>query len=114
MPRDTPTRWTKAELSAPRRQLLETMQRILFGRIEGLVVSNGEPVLTPKPRIVRDINLGTDSVQVPELDDYRLKRQVVELLAQLERIGDGVVKCLEIRHGLPFRLTLEDRFEGSG
>jgi hypothetical protein len=89
------------------------MQRIVFGRIEGLAVRNGEPVLNPRPRIVRDIKLGSDSAPAPAKDDFQLKNQVTELLEHLEQLGTGTVECLEVRHGLPFRLTLEDRLKES-
>ena len=37
-------------------------------------------------------------------EDYLLKQQVVELLRVLDRLGDGVIDALEVKHGLPFRL----------
>lgn len=40
---------TKASLTPARRRLLELMQEINFGRIEGLAVRGGEPVLDPPP-----------------------------------------------------------------
>ena len=48
---------TKAGLSTPRRRLLELMQMFGFGRIDGLSVRSGEPVLDPSPRVVREVNL---------------------------------------------------------
>jgi len=37
-----------------------------------------------------------------------LKQQVRELFASMHQMGDGVIICLDIRHGLPFRMTLEE------
>lgn len=100
---------TKASLSAPRRQLLETMQRLNFGRIEDLEIRKGEPMFNPAPRIVQDIKLGGENGPRPELvaADFVLKSQVAEFFEHLTRIGDGSVETIEVKHGLPFKLVVE-------
>jgi hypothetical protein len=104
---------TKSSLSAPQKRLLETMQRMNFGRIEGLSIRSGEPVLNPPPRIVKDVKLGAaDNGARPELEagDFALKREHIELFENLRRLGDGMIECIEVKGGLPFRLTtVEDR-----
>jgi len=101
---------SKRSLSAPRRRLLELMQEINFGRIEGLAVRGGEPVLDPPPRVVREIKFGGENGPRRELgsDDFALKAQAVEFFAHLSRLGDGTVESLEIKHGLPFRMSVEE------
>ena len=101
---------SKRSLSAPRRRLLELMQEINFGRIEGLAVRGGEPVLDPPPRVVREIKFGGENGPRRELgsDDFALKAQAVEFFAHLSRLGDGTVEILEIKHGLPFRMSVEE------
>jgi hypothetical protein len=86
------------------------MQAHNFGRIEGLVVRRGEPVLTPPPRLVREIKFGGENGPRPEAAaaDFLLKAQVVELFRQLDRLGDATVEVLEFKHGLPFRLLVAD------
>jgi hypothetical protein len=100
---------TKTSLSAPRRQLLETMQRLNFGRIEDLEIRNGEPMFSPAPRIVQDIKLGGENGPRPELDaaDFVLKSQVAEFFGHLSRIRNGSVEAIEVKHGLPFKLVVE-------
>ena len=100
---------TKASLSAPRRRLLETMQRLNFGRIEDLEVRNGDPVFNPAPRIVQDIKLGGENGPRPELGaaDFVLKSQVAEFFDHLSRLGNGSVETIEVKHGLPFKLVIE-------
>lgn len=95
--------------SAPRHQLVELISSIGFGRIENLPVRDGEPVLIPPPRVVRERLLGARE-RAPDCrrDTHELKGQVRELFAELEQLGDGIVTCLEIRHGLPFKLTIAD------
>jgi len=106
-PRDT---LTKSTLTAPKGRLVELMQRINFGRIERLNVRRGEPVMDPPPRIIREIKFGGDNGPRPEAakSDFTLKAQVRDLFAQLEALGDGVIPCIEIQRGLPFRMTVEE------
>ena len=100
---------TKSSLSAPRRRLLEAMQRLNFGRIEGLEIRNGEPVFQPAPRIIQDIKIGGENGPRPELsiEDFALKSAVIELFDHLSRIGDGTLESIEIKYGMPFRLVVE-------
>jgi hypothetical protein len=100
---------TKTGLSGPRLKLVELMQRLNFGRIEGLMVRNSEPTLDQAPRIVRDIKIGSENGPRPELarDDFALKSQVEELFDHLSELGDGSVLMIEVKHGLPFRLVIE-------
>ena len=101
---------TKSSLSHARVRLIELMQRINYGRIEGLSVRRGEPVLDPPPRIVREIKFGGENGPRPETakEDFFLKAQVRELFAQMEAMGSGVIRTIEIKHGLPFRMTVEE------
>jgi hypothetical protein len=101
---------SKATLTSARRRLLELMQFVNFGRIENLIVRGGEPSLVPPPRVVREIKFGGDNGPRPELatDDFRLKAQVVDLFRELDRLGDGTVEALEVKHGLPFRLMVAE------
>jgi hypothetical protein len=100
---------TKAALSPARKRLVETMQDLNFGTIEGLVVRDGEPVFNTSTRIVRDIKLCGENGPRPEAShpDFVLKEQVVELFQHLKMLGNGCIESLEIKHGLPFRLTIE-------
>ena len=99
-----------ADLSPARKQLLAIFQDISFGRLESLFIRNGDPVLDPKPRRVRQVKFGCDCVPVTaELpQDYLLKRQVVELLNILDTMQHGVIDVLEIQNGLPFRMTITE------
>ena len=101
---------TKSSLSAPQRRLLETMQRLNFGRIENLTIVQGEPTFDPPPRLIQDVKLGGgENGARPELarDDFALKTQVVEMFDHLSRLGDGLVAAIHVAHGLPCRLTIE-------
>ena len=101
---------TKKQLSAPRQLFIEKLQKINFGRIERLVVQDGEPVLNPMPRVVREIKFQAENGPRPEAvkPDFVLKRQVVELFEYFDSLGHGVITSIEVQRGLPFRMTVEE------
>jgi hypothetical protein len=107
---DVTTNLTKAALSAPRRRLLELMQSVNFGRVEGLLVRGGEPVFEPAPRVVREIKMGGENGPRPERNagNFLLKDQAVELFRHLDHLRDGEIEVLEVKHGLPFRLLVTE------
>ena len=101
---------TKSSLSHPGRRLVELMQRINFGRVEGVFVRRGEPVLDPPPRLVREVKFCAENGPRAETakEDFALKAQVRELFAHMEAMGDGVISRIEVKHGLPFRMIFEE------
>ncbi|NCO52736.1 MAG: hypothetical protein GW875_11650 [Deltaproteobacteria bacterium] len=101
----------KAILTPPKRRLIELMQDINFGRITNIPVRDGEPELTPDTVIEREIKLAGQSGPRPERDqdDFILKQEVVALLEHLAQMGRGKVCLLEIKHGLPFLMRIEER-----
>jgi hypothetical protein len=100
------TCFAKGAHSEPRRRLIEFMQAKNFGRIEDLIVRNGEPVLEPPPTFVREVKFGGENGPRPESGaaDFRLKAQIVELFDEFDRLGNGTLTVLEFKHGLPFRM----------
>ena len=101
---------SKAALSPARARLVELMQGLNFGRIEDLAVHDGEPVLDPPPRLVREVKFCAENGPRPETNkqDFALKSQVRELFDQMVAMGSGTIRCLEIKHGLPFKMTVEE------
>lgn len=101
---------TKADLSPARARLVVLMQGINFGYIEGLIVRAGAPVLNPPPRVVREVKFGGENGPRPEAgkQDFSLKAQVLELFAQMEAMGDAIIRRLDVKHGLPFKMTVEE------
>lgn len=100
----------KGGLSLSRRRLVELMQQVNFGRLEGVRVCDAEPVLDPQPGIVREIKFGGDNGPRPELatDDFALKSQVVEMFNHLDQYPNCHIETLEIKHGLPFRMLIRE------
>lgn len=101
---------SKQNLSARRIALVELLQDINFGRISRLHFRDCDPVLDPRPVIVREIKLAGENGPRPELGiaDFLLKKQVVELFAFFDEHRDGVIDVLEIKHGLPFRMIVTE------
>jgi hypothetical protein len=107
---------SKKTLSASRKQLLELMQRYTFCRIENLAVgAGGEPVFDSAVRITQELKIGADHGQRPKLEkeDFLLQSPVIELFEHLERLGEGRIAVIEVRHGLPFRLVVEHPSPGA-
>jgi hypothetical protein len=102
---------TKASLSPNRQRLIEAMQQLNFGRIEGLEVYDGDPTFSPPPKLIQDIKLGADNGPRAELvrEDFVLRAQVVELFEHLHRVGNGTIAAIDVRYGLPIRLVVERR-----
>jgi hypothetical protein len=100
---------SKSGLSAPHRRLIETMQRLNFGRIENLPIRDGAPVFGPGARFIQKVKIGGDSGPRPEavFNDFLLKKQTIELVETLTDLGDGMVLTIEVKHGLPFALEIE-------
>jgi hypothetical protein len=95
-----------ADLSLPRRQLVQLMQRVNHGYVRSLPVRRGEPVLDPPPVVVREHKFAANE-NGPRaemgLADFTLKGQHLDLFRLLDEVGDGVVSNLTIKHGLPFQ-----------
>ena len=104
---------SKSSLSHARRRLIELMQRMNFGRIEGLQVRAGEPVFDPAPRVIRKLKIGGENGPRPEAacGDFWLKHQAVELFEAIASVGEGEVLAIEVKHGLPFSVEIEHRPE---
>ncbi|MCK4873632.1 MAG: hypothetical protein KAS72_12995 [Phycisphaerales bacterium] len=111
--RKRPPALSKRQLSSSRARLLEMMQELNFGRIENLRIRAGDPVFNPPPRRVYEIKFGGDNGPRPEAEigDFALKRQVQDLLVQLDRIGDGLIEVLVVKHGLPFSMQVAEDSE---
>ena len=104
----------KSDLSQEGQTLVERMQRINFGRIEHLPIRGGQPVWADQSRVIRKVKLGGENTPRAEsgYGDFELKRQVVDLFAQFERIDEGLIRSLEIKHGLPFAMDIEEFPDG--
>jgi hypothetical protein len=97
---------SKASLTPARRRLLELLQQVYFGRVENLIIREGQPVFDPLPRVVLERKLPGENKSRDAwiTADFALKAQLVELFVFFDEMRDGTIELLEIKHGLPFRL----------
>jgi len=99
----------KTSLNRQQQKLIELMQQINFGRISNIPVVGGNPELTADTIIEREIKLGNGTRPEQKKDDFTLKQEVLSLFEHLTRMGDGTIRHLEIKHGLPFLIRIEER-----
>ena len=101
---------TTTDLTTSQQRLVTLMREIRFGRIEGLTVADGEPVFQDPTTVFRDFKFGAGDDVTPAKPnrDFALKVQVTEMLDHLRRMRDGVVEILEIKNGLPFRMSVKE------
>lgn len=101
---------SKADLPPAGARLVELMQGLNFGRILDLAVRDGEPVFDPPPRLIRKIKIGGENGPRPEAvtADFELRKEVREMFEHLSRLGTGIVRCIEVKNGLPFMAEVEE------
>lgn len=99
-----------ATLPPAEERLVKLMQEVNHGRIKGLVVRNGNLIFEPRPRVLRDFKPGGENGPRPEtrLQDFLLKREVVDLLDFLSCLADAIVD-IEVKGGLPLKATIEEK-----
>jgi len=99
----------KRELSKAKQWLIEQCQQINFGRIT-IRVQSGEPDLSQSYSTLRTVKLsGGENGPRPELAqaNFPLCREQVGMLAQLAGLDDQASVTIEIKHGLPFLLEVQ-------
>ena len=97
------------DLPPSTQKLVRLMQDINFGRIENLIIKGVEPVWDPGPIVIREFKCGKAKDPRPEasLTDFSLSAETVDLVETMKRLGQGVIRYIEVRHGLPFRVAIE-------
>jgi len=104
------------DLRTPERAFVAAMRQLRFGRFESVRIERGELVLSPWPAMVRSVKFACEESASPQTspDEFELKRQVVELFEYVRTIEAGEIRCLEVRHGLPFSMEVEHRPSAGG
>jgi hypothetical protein len=90
-------------------RFVTAMQQVGFGSFECVRIESGELVLDPWPKTIRGVKFGSEdrSACPTPPADFQLKRQVVELFEYVREVDEGEIRCLEIRHGIPFSMDVE-------
>ena len=105
-PAPFPIRQTNLDLSAQQRSLLEMMSEHRFGRVENIMVRDGQPIMDQGVKLVRVARLGGASRGAKDdaVEEFELKCSVRDLFDELARLQNCEIVRLEFRHGLPFLL----------
>ncbi len=90
--------------------LFRIMAWINFGWIEQLHVRDGQPTMDPPPRIIRKCKFGGQNEPRPEAEmpEFTLKKEHREFLRELSKVRSGVVRCIDVCHGLPCGMEVEE------
>lgn len=103
-----------SQLSASRQAFVRLFQSINFGYIEGLEIRAGEPVFNPAPIVFAEVKLDACNEPPPEIDlpDFELRSEVTRLMAELDRLADGLIERIDVRYGIPRRVLIERPIQG--
>jgi hypothetical protein len=106
---DRPLSWK--QLSPNRQRLISLLDSVHYGRIERLLIRDGQPVVIDDTRIIHTVKFGKASPARTSSEDrdFVLKRELVEFLAHLARVGNGFVLRIEIAGGQPLLLEIEEK-----
>ena len=104
----SPVRYS--HLSVDRRRLVTLVHGVHFGRVEDLRVRGGQPQFVPPPRVTRTRKIAGERApeSAPPAGDAPLRREWVDLLAELDALDDGVVGRIEVAHGVPLFIEVVD------
>lgn len=96
-----------SNLPAASAKLVRLMQALGFGKIVGLKVVDGLPVLDPSLVVIRETQLRGLSSGHPSMQqgDFYVKAEIVELLDIMKPMRNGVIDLIEVRFGLPSRVA---------
>lgn len=99
---------TKSALTPARKRLVELMQDVNYGRIEGLQVRDREPLFDPPPKVLRLFLFGKENGThtARGSDDFALKKKTTELFEVFDRERSLSIHELIIDNGLPVRMTV--------
>jgi hypothetical protein len=100
----------RTSLSPTKRILVDRAHEVQFGRIENLMIINGEPHFGTETRLIRTITFtGADNRSKSRVaDDFPLKRPWIELFDHFALIGDGLIEKIDLKAGMPCFMSVEE------
>ena len=99
---------TTNDLTESERAVLKVMSDLWFGRLEHLNVTNGQLEMQGNSAIVREIKLGSKQSDPVRPEEFELKEEQAEFFALCRSLKRGEIKKVEIRHGLPCSMQIEE------
>jgi hypothetical protein len=97
-----------SELSKPRQTLIRLCQRVNYGSILNVQVSDGDLSFDNPPEVLVDVKLDGEVSPRHELGltDFALPAETCRLLAMIGALANGVVEKIIVHDGLPRRVML--------
>lgn len=97
------------DLLLSERTFVAGMTELGFARFEFLRIERGELVLDPWPLTVRYVKFGTprSATQRRSSDQFELNAEIADFFEYVRALEAGEIRCLELRHGLPFSMEIE-------
>lgn len=92
------------DLTPDRRRFVEMVTvDAFFGQVKNLLVSDGQPVLSPPPEIYEDYKVGLSSRRSRRAltDSTPLSRAWVDFFQKLDEIGTGQIDQIDFADGEP-------------
>jgi len=91
------------------RELIRLIRQTQFGCISNIKLAAGQPVLDANTSVSIEFKLsGTEPTrEVLSDQDYARKPQVRTLFERFRTLSNGTVECLDVRDGLPFKMTIK-------
>lgn len=102
------------ELSGPQSRILKEMQRRNYGTLEGVLMKNGDPLITDETIVNQTIKIGGNNGPRREhrLHNYELKSAQIQFLEELKAIPDGSLFDVVFSGGLPLFIQMRERCTG--
>lgn len=94
---------TKAE-----QEIIRLIRETQFGSITNIRLTDGQPIIDKNTEVSVEYKLsGIDaSREALSEEDYLRKPQVRTMFERFRTIGSGSIECLDVRDGLPFKMTV--------
>ncbi len=102
------------QLSSGRQELVRLFQSINYGCIQSLDLRHGEPLLAcPGPMVLVDVRLDSEESARDEIAllDFALCAELCRLMSLLDQVGNGKISKIEVRAGIPRRVTVEKQLK---
>ena len=101
-----------SQLSQPRQVLIRLCQRVNYGSILNVQVTDGDVCFDAPPEVVFDVKLDAEVTRRHELDltDFVLPVESCRLLAEIDSLKNGVVEKIVVHDGIPRRVVLRGPF----
>jgi hypothetical protein len=98
-----------SQLSAPRQCFVRECQQIVYGKILRLLVRDTQPIFDEHTEVLIDLKLDANDSSRPEehVADFTVSAELTRLFVELDAIRNGVIEHIEVRAGVPRRISFK-------